>query len=624
LAGLIGYGILVPTRFRTRGQNYGVGQDTTLPNGDDPEKWGKGIQGMSVGQLVELTTGQIYLLGFEPMTIGRHQDGDVVLSDPQVSRQHAEIVMEGARWVIRDLDSANGTLVNGQRIDGPYVLAANDVVEIGQTRFRFEVQLSASEQDTMVTRRPFYAAEPGRKGLSWLAVGLAVVAVVAVILVGVFAFWPRTQDGSDVAQGPPSTESVPATTASATAFEPGAPSTTESLAPIRSTATAIPTVAPPTVAPVAPPPTEVPTDTPAPEPVIGYFRTDQTNIEEGQCTRLEWGDVEGASSVTLSGVGRVGLGGKLDVCLSANKIYTLQATGAGGTAERSIEITVQPPAGPVVEYFRVIPSIISPGDCAQLEWGKVDNAISASIEPGIGGVGTPGSQEVCPDSTTTYVLTSEDASGTSETETTLIVSAGTDPKPVIAFFTADPANLETGECTTLNWGKVDYASEVTIDHNIGGVATPDGKEVCLGTTTTFLMTAVGPGGTTEKELTVNVSPRQLADLPDLVIESILFEPNPCYRAQTCKVRVKVRNDGPVTARHLVVRWAPDGMGVVPVEWDMDSLGADQEITLNYNWIPNRTGEDWRTVARVDAYDEVVEIGEGVANTLEQYITVLER
>jgi hypothetical protein len=36
-----------------------------------------------------------------------------------------------------------------------------------------------------------------------------------------------------------------------------------------------------------------------------------------------------------------------------------------------------------------------------LEWGKVDNATSATIDQGVGGVGTPGSQEVCPGTTTT-------------------------------------------------------------------------------------------------------------------------------------------------------------------------------------------------------------------------------
>jgi len=273
--------------------------------------------------------------------------------------------------------------------------------------------------------------------------------------------------------------------------------------------------------------------------------------------------------------------------------------------------------------LRVVPSIIAPGDCAQLEWGTVDNAASAAIEPGLGGVGTPGSQEVCPDATTTYVLTAQGVSATSRAEATLIVSDGATPKPVISFFTADPARIEAGECTTLRWGKVDYATSVTIDKGIGGVATPGSKEVCLGTTTAFSMTALGPGGRADYRLTIDVSPGQLANLPDLVLESILFEPNPCYRGQGCKVRIKVRNDGSALAKHFVVRWAPLGEEAVPVEWDVDQLRAGEEKTLSYSWIPNRSDDNWRTVATVDAGEAVTEIGEGVANYLEQFITVLE-
>jgi hypothetical protein len=322
-------------------------------------------------------------------------------------------------------------------------------------------------------------------------------------------------------------------------------------------------------------------------------------------------------------VGPVGTSGKVDVCLDTSKTYTLKATGAGGATEKRVRITVEPPAGPVIAYFRVIPSIISPGDCAQLEWGKVENASSATIEPGVGGVGTPGTLEVCPGSTTTYVLTAKNPEGDSTAETTLQVSSGTESRPVISFFTADPASVVAGECTTLRWGKVDYATSVTIDHNIGGVATPGSKEVCPGTTTTFVMTAEGPGGTTKYELTINVSPEQMADLPDLVLESILFEPNPCYRGQKCRVRVKVRNDGPEDAEHFVVRWAPEGEAEVPVEWDMDSLAAGEEKELVYPWIPRRVDENWRTVALLDLNNEVDEIEEGAGNRLEQFITVLE-
>jgi hypothetical protein len=313
----------------------------------------------------------------------------------------------------------------------------------------------------------------------------------------------------------------------------------------------------------------------------------------------------------------------VDVCLSATRTYTLLARGPGGTTEAEVEIEVLPPEGPLIEYFRVVPSIVSPGACADLEWGKVENAISAVIEPDLGGVATPGNQQVCPGETTTYVLTAEDETGTSEAETTLIVSTGAEPKPVIAYFTANPASIQAAECTTLDWGKVDYATAVRIDNNIGGVATPGSQEVCLAATTTFVMTAEGAGGLTERELTVAVSPGPQEALPDLVLESILFEPNPCYRAQTCKVRIKVRNDGPVAAQHFVVRWAPEGEEVVPVGWDMDGLGSDQEITLTYNWIPNRINENWRTMALVDENNEVSEIEEGAANALEQFITVLE-
>jgi hypothetical protein len=253
----------------------------------------------------------------------------------------------------------------------------------------------------------------------------------------------------------------------------------------------------------------------------------------------------------------------------------------------------------------------------------VENSTAATIEPVIGGVGTPDSVEVCPGATTTYVLTAQNPEGNSVARVTLLVATAEDLTPVISFFTANPANIQAGECTTLDWGKVDYATSVTVDNNIGGVGTPGSKEVCLGSTTTFLMTATGPGGTTEREVVVNVSPVQLANLPDLVLESILFEPNPCYRAQKCKVRMNVRNDGPVEAGHFAVYWAPEGQGQVPVEWDVDSLGAGQEKELVYVWIPSRAVADWRTVAEVDLNREVDEIGEGPANRLEQFITVLE-
>lgn len=586
---------------------------------------------MITGQLVEQGTGQVFSLGFEPLSMGRGLDNTIVLADPQVSRHHAEVAMQGGRWVIRDLGSANGTYVNNQQIIYPQVLDHDDLIRVGQSTFRVELSVPLTDQDTLVGQRAPAAAmtatapAAARTGVPWSVVILAMIALVAVALVFVLAVLPRLR--GDIAGAP--SPAVPQDTPIAGGGTPvdSGPSPTATLPLGTPTQTPIPTIPPPTPEPTQPLPTSTPlptpTDVPAPEVVIGFFRADQTTVERGQCARLEWGGVENATEVTLTGVGQVGASGKLDVCLDATRDYVLKATAPGGTTQKTIRISVLAPINPIIDYFRVVPSIISPGDCAQLEWGKVENANTATIDQGIGGVGTPGNLRVCPGGTTIYVLTAQNPEGISTAQATLNVSTGADPKPVIGFFTANPSSIQAGECTTLNWGKVDYATSVTIDNNIGGVPTPGSQEVCLGATTIFLMTATGPGGTAESRLTIAVSPGQLANLPDLVLESTLFEPNPCYRGQKCKVRIKVRNDGPVAAEHFVVRWAPAGEEGVPVEWDVDLLAGGQETELIYSWIPNRADEKWWTLAIVDLNDEITEIEEGAANILEQPITVLE-
>jgi DNA-binding response OmpR family regulator len=63
-------------------------------------------------------------------SIGRWQDNDVVIDDRWVSRYHAQIRREGEQYVIRDLDSKNGTLVNGQRITAPTRLTDGDEIQV--------------------------------------------------------------------------------------------------------------------------------------------------------------------------------------------------------------------------------------------------------------------------------------------------------------------------------------------------------------------------------------------------------------------------------------------------------------------------------------------------------------
>jgi DNA-binding response OmpR family regulator len=63
-------------------------------------------------------------------TIGRWQDNDLIIDDRWVSRHHARVRREGDRYLIEDLGSKNGTLVNGRRIGEPTALADGDEIQV--------------------------------------------------------------------------------------------------------------------------------------------------------------------------------------------------------------------------------------------------------------------------------------------------------------------------------------------------------------------------------------------------------------------------------------------------------------------------------------------------------------
>src|SRR3954468_10286500 len=72
-------------------------------------------------------------------TIGRAVDNDIVLTDIAVSRKHFELRYEQGSWVLVYRGSGNGTLVNNNLEDQPFMLANGDTIEIGNTTFRFEI-----------------------------------------------------------------------------------------------------------------------------------------------------------------------------------------------------------------------------------------------------------------------------------------------------------------------------------------------------------------------------------------------------------------------------------------------------------------------------------------------------
>lgn len=81
------------------------------------------------------------------VTLGRRPSNDVVLADASASGSHARVFVTGSALTIVDLDSTNGTFVNQRRLRGPHVLGPQDVVEIGDTKLRF--QLSGVESTSI-------------------------------------------------------------------------------------------------------------------------------------------------------------------------------------------------------------------------------------------------------------------------------------------------------------------------------------------------------------------------------------------------------------------------------------------------------------------------------------------
>ena len=89
-------------------------------------------------------------LGLE-VAIGR-QDGDLVVEDPEVSRRHAVLRHSGGSVVVEDLDSTNGTFVNGERIRTPITVGPGDQVRVGRTTLEIEPDQRA--EDTIVSTPP--------------------------------------------------------------------------------------------------------------------------------------------------------------------------------------------------------------------------------------------------------------------------------------------------------------------------------------------------------------------------------------------------------------------------------------------------------------------------------------
>ena len=91
------------------------------------------------GQLMLNTgtaVGKTFYLKASPMIIGRHDSCDIILNDHSVSRHQAKIEYQQGKYILTDLESTNGTFVNGKKIT-PHPLKAGDTIKAGTSLLLF-------------------------------------------------------------------------------------------------------------------------------------------------------------------------------------------------------------------------------------------------------------------------------------------------------------------------------------------------------------------------------------------------------------------------------------------------------------------------------------------------------
>jgi hypothetical protein len=225
-----------------------------------------------------------------------------------------------------------------------------------------------------------------------------------------------------------------------------------------------------------------------------------SSIAQGQCTRISF---EASSATSLSidqGVGSFPESFNAqwltpNLCPQTSTTYTLTVSGPTGSTTRQTTITVVPPP---TATFTATPASISDGDAASLAW-TTTNATSVSIDNGVGSVSASGTASVSPSTTTTYTLTASGIGGTTTKQVSVTV---TPPKPQISF-TASPRTIAEGERSTLSWNVLN-ATNISIDHGIGSRPASGSTSVSPAETTTYKLTATGPGGSSPAQVTVTV------------------------------------------------------------------------------------------------------------------------
>ncbi|MDW7773305.1 MAG: putative Ig domain-containing protein [Desulfobulbaceae bacterium] len=234
-------------------------------------------------------------------------------------------------------------------------------------------------------------------------------------------------------------------------------------------------------------------------PPVADLKASSLTINEGESTQLTWVYANATSCIINQGIGEVELGGERTVSPTITTTYTMTATGPGGTATDQVTITVIPTNPPPTLNLSVSDSFIVRGEPTILAW-EGSYADSVVISPEVGVVPVSGTATVTPEVTTTYTATATGPGGATTAKITVMVVP---PSPTVNL-TAVPLSIMADESATLSWTSSD-ADTVRFDQGIGSAPLEGSLTVSPIETTTYTLTATGPGGSTTKSVTLTVS-----------------------------------------------------------------------------------------------------------------------
>src|SRR5258707_15840708 len=94
-------------------------------------------------------TGRTHELKVDKTTIGRVEDNTFQIAEPSVSSHHCELHLRGNEILVKDLNSTNGTFINGEKVSES-VLKTGQVLRLGQIEMRLETDAAAAPSSKKV------------------------------------------------------------------------------------------------------------------------------------------------------------------------------------------------------------------------------------------------------------------------------------------------------------------------------------------------------------------------------------------------------------------------------------------------------------------------------------------